>query len=127
VLQEFKDFINRGNLVEIAVAFVMGVAFANVVSSFTDKIVSPLIGLIFNLGDLSGVGTFGKVVDGVKQGSVGAFIQAFLNFLIVAFVMFLVVKAYNKMQASGAEEEEAPAEDPEDVQLLRQIRDSLAK
>lgn len=126
MVQEFKDFINRGNLVEIAVAFVMGVAFASVVSAFTDRIVSPLIGMVFNLSDLAGLGTFGEIVDGVQQGSVGAFVQAVLNFLIVAFVMFLVVKAYNRMQASEPAEE-APAEDPEDIQLLRQIRDSLAK
>jgi len=128
MVQEFKDFINRGNLVEIAVAFVMGVAFASVVSTFTERIVSPLIGLIFDLEDLAGMGTFGKVVDGVRQGSVGAFVEALLNFIIVAFVMFLVVKAYNRMQeANAAAEEEAPAEDPEDIQLLRQIRDSLAR
>lgn len=125
MLQEFKDFINRGNLVEIAVAFVMGVAFAAVVSAFTERIVSPLIGLIFNLDSLEGIGTFGDAVTeaGFPVGSVGAFIEAVLNFIIVAFVMFLVVKAYNNMKAK---EEEAPS-GPSEVDLLTEIRDNLAK
>jgi large conductance mechanosensitive channel len=118
VIQEFKDFINKGNMVELAVAFVMGVAFASVIGAFTDRIVSPLIGMIFNVDNLDGVGTFAN-----GAGSVGAFIGAFINFVIVAFVMFLVVKAYNNMKPPV---EEAPAEDPEDVKLLREIRDSLS-
>ncbi|MDH4119755.1 MAG: large conductance mechanosensitive channel protein MscL [Acidimicrobiia bacterium] len=126
MLKEFKDFINRGNLVDIAVAFVMGLAFASVVTAFTERIVNPLLGLIFSLDGLAGLGEFGEAVgeDGFKLGSVGAFLGAVINFLIVAFVMFLVVKAYNRMQAKA---EEAPAEPTEDVLLLREIRDSLNK
>lgn len=126
MIQEFKDFINRGNLVEIAVAFVMGVAFAQVVGAFTNRIVSPLIGLIFDLDALAGVWTFGDAIgeDGFPIGSVGAFIEALLNFLIVALVMFFVVRAYNKMQAASEEEEAGPAED---VVLLTEIRDALNK
>lgn len=128
MIQEFKEFINKGNLVEIAVAFVMGVAFAQVVSTLTTRIVSPLIGLILNLENIDRIGTFGDAVgeDGVPIGSVGAFIEALINFLMVAFVMFLVVRYYNRMKARMEEaEEEAPAEDPEDVKLLREIRDNL--
>jgi large conductance mechanosensitive channel len=117
MIQEFKDFINKGNMIDLAVAFVMGVAFASVIGAFTDRIVSPLIGLIFNVDNLDAVGTFAN-----GAGSVGAFIGAFINFVIVALVMFLVVKAYNGMQAPA---EEAPAEDPEDIKLLREIRDNL--
>lgn len=126
MLKEFKDFINRGNLVDIAVAFVMGLAFASVVTAFTERIVNPLLGLIFSLDGLAGLGEFGEAVgeDGFKLGSVGAFLGAVINFLIVAFVMFVVVKAYNRMQAKA---EEAPAEPTEDVLLLREIRDSLNK
>lgn len=125
MVQEFKDFINRGNLVEIAVAFVMGVAFASVVSAFTEKIVTPLIGMIFNVAGLENIGLFGKIDEatGLQQGSIGAFLAALLNFIIVAFVMFLVVKAYNSMKAK---EEEAPA-GPSEVELLTEIRDSLAR
>jgi large conductance mechanosensitive channel len=116
MIKEFREFISRGNLVEIAVAFVMGVAFASVVTAFTDRIVGPLIGLVFQLDDLSGMGTFGD------NGSVGAFLQAIINFFIVAWVMFLVVKAYNRMKKPA---EEVPAAPAEDIVLLREIRDSL--
>ena len=126
MIKEFKEFINRGNLVDIAVAFVMGVAFASVVSAFTERIVNPLLGKIFNLDGLGALGTFTDTLaaDGYPVGSVGVFLGAVLNFLIVAFVMFLVVKAYNRMQET---EEEAPAEPGEDIVLLREIRDSLNK
>ena len=128
MIQEFKEFVNKGNLVEIAVAFVMGVAFADVIAALTGRIISPIIGLIFNLESLAGVWTFGEIDEetGQQVGSVGAFIEAFINFLIVAFVMFLVVRAYNRMKARMEEPvEEAPAEDPEDIKLLREIRDNL--
>jgi large conductance mechanosensitive channel len=126
VLKEFKDFINRGNLVDIAVAFVMGLAFAGVVTALTTRIVNPLLGLVFSLDGLAALGQFGEAVaeDGFKQGSVGAFIGAIINFLIVAFVMFLVVKAYNRMKAPA---EEVAAEPSEDTLLLREIRDSLKR
>jgi large conductance mechanosensitive channel len=118
MIKEFREFISRGNLVELAVAFVMGVAFASVVAAFTDRIVGPLIGMVFQLDDLSGMGTFGD------NGSVGAFLQAIINFLIVAWVMFLVVKAYNRMKKPA---EEVPAAPTEDIVLLREIRDSLQR
>lgn len=126
MLKEFRDFINRGNLVDIAVAFVMGLAFASVVTAFTDRIVNPLLGKVFSLDGLGNLGTFTDTLadDGYPVGSVGVFIGALINFVIVAFVMFLVVKAYNRMKAA---EEEAPEEPAEDVVLLREIRDSLNK
>ncbi len=128
MIKEFRDFINRGNLVDIAVGFVMGAAFASVVTAFTTRIVSPLIGMIFDLSGLQNVWTFGPVdpETGVPVGSVGAFVEALINFVIVAFVMFLVVKAYNAAQARAEEEaEEAPAEPAEEIVLLREIRDAL--
>ncbi|HSK06909.1 MAG TPA: MscL family protein, partial [Acidimicrobiia bacterium] len=85
MVQEFKDFINRGNLIDIAVAFVMGLAFAAVITSFTDDIVNPLIAKIFTLDNLS------EWVAGDIR--IGAFLVAVMNFLIVALVMFLVVRA----------------------------------
>ncbi len=128
MIKAFRDFINRGNLIDIAVAFVMGVAFAAVVTAFTARIVSPLIGMVFDLSGLQDVWTFGPLdpETGVATGSVGAFVEAFLNFVIVALVMFFVVKAYEAAKARGeTEEEAAPAPDPEDVVLLREIRDAL--
>jgi large conductance mechanosensitive channel len=121
MVREFKEFISRGSLVEIAVAFVMGVAFASVVGTFTERIVNPLLGYVFNSAGLADLGVFGKTVDGVQQGSVGAFIGAVVNFVIVAFVMFLVVKAYNHLKAA---EEEGPG-GPSAIDLLTEIRDSL--
>ncbi len=127
MIKEFRDFITKGNLVDIAVAFVLGAAFASLVSTFTDRIVSPLIGLIFKVPDLSGTMTFGSLdpETGLPTGSVGAFISALINFIIVGFVMFLVVKAYNRMKEEPAPDE--PAADPEDVVLLREIRDALQR
>lgn len=114
MIREFRDFVNKGNFVDIAVAFVIGVAFGALVTAFTDRVVGPAIALIVQLEDLSNIGTFGE------NGSIGAFVQALINFLIVAFVMFLVVKAYNRFR-----ETEDPAGPPEDIALLREIRDEL--
>lgn len=127
MIKEFKEFINRGNIVELAVAFVMGVAFSAVVSSFVDRIVNPLIGLAFNTASLDTWATFGKIDEatGLPAGSVGAFIGAVLNFLIVAWVLFLVIKAYNRMQAQEEEAPEEPAAPSEEVVLLTEIRNSL--
>lgn len=115
MIQEFKDFINRGNLIDLAVAFVLGVAFANVVTVFTDRIINPLIALILpGIDDLAGMGTF------AENGSIGAFLGALINFLLVALVLFFVVRAYNRMRAE--EEVAAPSEE---IVLLTEIRDSL--
>ena len=113
MIREFKDFIHRGNLIDIAVAFVLGLAFAAVITSFTEDIVNPLIAKILTLDNLAD-----WVVADIR---IGAFLAAVINFLIVAFVMFLVVKAYNRMRA---EQKEAPSEE---VVLLREIRDGLSR
>ncbi|NND83578.1 MAG: large conductance mechanosensitive channel protein MscL [Acidimicrobiia bacterium] len=130
MIKEFREFIMRGNLVDLAVAFVLGVAFKEVVTAFTGRIVSPLIGMIFGIPDLTGVWVFGEIDEatGLPEGSVGAFLEASLDFVIVAFVMFLVVKAYNRSRAAMEEAEEAAPEEPsEDTVLLREIRDSLSR
>jgi large conductance mechanosensitive channel len=113
MIQEFKDFINRGNLVDIAVAFVMGVAFAAVITSLTNDIINPIIARIFNVQDLAE-----WIVWEIR---IGSFLVAIINFLIVAFVMFFVVKAYNRMKRA----DEAAAEPSEDTLLLREIRDGI--
>ena len=131
MLKEFKDFAMKGNLVDIAVAFVMGAAFNKVVSSFTGGIVSPLIGLIFqsDFKNLKYVIKPGAVNDaGEVVGEVavmwGDFITNVIDFIIVAFVMFLIVKAVNKMKKP--EEAPAPA-GPSQEDLLTEIRDLLKK
>ena len=128
MIKEFKEFINRGNLVDLAVAFVLGVAFAAVITSLTTRIVSPLIGMVFDLSGLETMGTFGPAdpETGLPTGSVGAFVQALINFVIVGLVMFFVVRAYNRMQRPEPEVAEPEAE-PEDVVLLRRIAAALER
>ena len=137
MIREFRDFINRGNFIDIAVAFVVGAAFGTVVTAFTGRIVTPLIGLLFGTPDWEDIGTFGEAAPGpdgqlgtgddVLAGSVGAFLEAAVNFLIVAFAMFLVVKAYNTFKNRVAEPEaEEGVSEPEDITLLREIRDALS-
>ncbi|HEX7098890.1 MAG TPA: large conductance mechanosensitive channel protein MscL [Acidimicrobiia bacterium] len=119
MIREFRDFIARGNIIELAVAFVMGVAFSAVVTTFTDRIVNPLIGLLLpGLDNLEGLGTF---ADG---GSIGAFIGSVINFLLVALVLFFIVKAYNRFQKEQPEEPVPPSEE---IVLLTEIRDALRR
>lgn len=126
MIKEFKEFIAKGNLIDLAVAFVMGVAFSGLVNTFINRIVNPFLGLIFNVSSLDNTGLFGRddPVTGVPAGSIGAFIGAIINFLVVALVMFMVVKAYNRMRRPA---EETPAEPTEEVVLLREIRDNLRR
>ncbi len=133
MLKEFKDFAMKGNLVDIAVGFVMGAAFNKVVASFTGGIVSPLIGLIFNADfkDLKYVVQEGVAnADGVIEGEVsilwGAFLTNVIDFIIVAFVMFMIVKSVNKMKKKDEPAPEAP-KGPSQEELLVEIRDLLKK
>jgi large conductance mechanosensitive channel len=95
MLKEFKAFIMRGNLIEIAVGLVVALAFAAVVASFVADIVTPIIAAIFGQPDFSSL----KIDIGESAITYGNFLNALLTFVIVAFVMFLVVKAYNRMTA----------------------------
>ena len=123
-LNEFKDFAMKGNVLDLAVGVVMGSAFGTIVTSLVEKIIMPLVGIIVggvNIADLS-----------VKVGNAtlgyGAFLQAIINFLIIAFSIFLFVKAINTATSKfkKAEEEAASAVDPQ-LELLTEIRDLLAK
>ncbi len=132
MFQEFKDFAMKGNLVDIAVAFVMGAAFNTVVTKFTAGIISPLVGMIFNtdFNAMKYVMKPGVLNDaGEIAGEVailyGEFITALLDFIIVAFVMFMLVRGINNMKK--AEEEAAPAAPPANEVLLAEIRDLLRK
>jgi large conductance mechanosensitive channel len=115
-LNEFKDFINKGNLVALAIAFLMATAFAPVVKAFADGVVMNLIAAIF------GKPNFDSIVIGVGDAdlAVGTVITAFINFLAVAAVCFLIVKAYDKWQKKDEE-----AAGPSEIDLLTEIRDSL--
>ncbi|MGH8948333.1 MAG: large conductance mechanosensitive channel protein MscL [Acidimicrobiia bacterium] len=114
MIQEFKDFINRGNLIDIAVAFVIGVAFAAVIASLTSDVVNPIIAKILDVQDLAE-----WIVWDIR---IGAFLVAIINFLIVALVMFAVVKAYNRMKRA----DEVDDEPSEEITLLREIRDGIS-
>lgn len=133
MLKEFKEFAMKGNLVDIAVGFVMGAAFKQVVTSFTGGIVSPLVGLIFDTDfkALKWIVKEGALNDaGEKVGEVavlyGDFLTNVLDFIIVAFVMFLVVKGVNRMKKKEEPAPEAPA-GPTQEELLAEIRDLLKK
>jgi len=133
MLKEFKEFAMKGNLIDIAVGFVMGAAFKQVVTSFTGGIVSPLIGLLFkaDFRDLKLVITEGVAdANGSITGEVavlyGDFLTNLIDFIIVAFVMFMIIKGIN---ATKRKEEPAPAapSGPSQEELLAEIRDLLAK
>ena len=116
LIQEFKDFVNRGNLVELAVAFVLATAFAPVVLSIVDKIFMPIIAAIIGQPDFSSL----SIDIGSAEINYGTPLTLIINFLIIAFVCFLVVKAYNSTRTA----EEADA-GPTEVELLTEIRDAL--
>ena len=113
MLKEFKEFISKGNLVEIAVALILALAFAGLVTSFTENLISPIIGAIF------GQPNFDSLV--IEMGDAELrYLTTLLNFVIVAFVLFLVVKAYNRM---APKEEEVGG--PTEIELLTEIRDAF--
>jgi large conductance mechanosensitive channel len=120
VIEEFKEFINRGNFVDLAVGFVMGLAVAGIVTALVERLIMPSIALLIGEPNFDAIGTFGD------NGSVGAVITALVNFLFIALALFLIVKAYNRMQRKQPDEPE-PEADPEDVVLLREIRDALQR
>ena len=134
MLKEFKEFAMKGNLVDIAVGFVMGAAFKEVVTSFTGGIVSPLIGLIFD-SDFKSLRM--KLKDGVANdagemvGEVyleyGTFLTNVIDFIIVAFAIFMVIKAMNNLKRKEEEAPKAPPAPPKEQVLLEEIRDLLKK
>jgi large conductance mechanosensitive channel len=128
MVAEFKKFAIRGNVVDMAVGIVIGAAFGQIVTSLVEKIISPIMG--YMTGGIDFKEKSAQLAKPLVEGAPplvigwGAFVQAIINFLIVAFALFMVVKAMNTMVKK---EEAAPAPPPEEVLLLRQIRDSLQK
>jgi len=138
MFKEFKEFVMRGNVMDLAIGIIIGVAFGAIVSSLVDDIIMPPVGLILGGVDFSqlfvvlkGDGPYNTVAQAKEAGAVtwnvGLFINAVIKFLIVAFAVFLLVKAINKL----TRKQEAKAPDvpkpSEDVVLLREIRDLLAR
>jgi len=140
MLKEFRDFIARGNVLDLAVAVIIGAAFAKITTSLTEDMIMPAVGALFGGFDFSSYFVMLGPVPENYHGSLssyaalkaagapvfgyGAFITVVINFLILAFIIFLMVRIANRMIAKR---DEAPAEDPADVVLLREIRDELRK
>jgi large conductance mechanosensitive channel len=135
MLKEFKEFAIKGNLIDMAIAFVMGGAFGKVVSSFIDGMVMPAVGMLTGGVDFNNMKLILKeataasadgTIAAVEEVSIkyGAFITQIITFTVVAFVMFLVIKAVNKMKK---EEAAAPAAPTNEEVLLGEIRDLLKK
>lgn len=137
MFKEFREFIERGNVIELAVAFVMGVAFNAIIKSLVDDIIMPVVGLVTGGVDFAnrfivlGAGEFDTLAAAQEAGvatlNYGVFINAIIEFLIIAFVLFMIVRTYNNMQKKKEEAPAAPAEPPRQEVLLEEIRDALKK
>lgn len=124
MIKEFKEFAMKGSLIDMAVGIIIGAAVSKMVGTLVENILMPIIGVFMggvNFQDLS-------IKVGEASIGYGAFIQALIDFIIIAFVIFMILKAINKMKANFEEEKvEEPAEDPADIALLTEIRDLLKK
>ncbi|SHJ47585.1 large conductance mechanosensitive channel [Shimia gijangensis] len=144
MLKEFKDFIAKGNVMDMAVGIIIGAAFTAIVKSMVGDLINPIVGLFMGGVDFNNLYFVisGEVADGTSLEAAreagaavfayGAFIMAIINFLIIAFVVFMLVRYVNKVkEAAAAEEEAAPVEEepagPSELDVLLEIRDSLKK
>jgi large conductance mechanosensitive channel len=123
-VDEFKSFAMKGNVVDLAVAVVIGAAFGKIVTSLVTNIVTPLIGVLLGGVDFSGL-TF---MVGEAAVTYGVFLQSVFDFIVIAFAIFLAIKALSKLQKKEEKAAEtAPKPTPEDIVLLREIRDALRR
>ncbi len=123
-VEEFKAFAMRGNVVDLAVAVVIGAAFGKIVSSLVANIVTPLIGVLAGGVDFTTL----AFTIGEAEITYGVFIQSIFDFIVVALALFVAIKFLSRLQKKEEKkEEEKPKETPEDIQLLREIRDSLKR
>ncbi|MDA4848075.1 large conductance mechanosensitive channel protein MscL [Hoeflea poritis] len=137
MLKEFQEFIAKGNVMDLAVGVIIGGAFGLIVKSLTDDVIMPIVGALFGGFDfsdyfipLSSAVTASTLDAAREQGAVlayGNFITVALNFLILAWIIFLMIKAVNNLRRKEEEKPAAPAAPPADVQLLTEIRDLLKK
>jgi len=136
VVSEFKEFAVKGNVMDLAVGVIIGGAFGKIVDSVVGDLIMPIVGKIFGGLDfnnyfipLSGQ-TATTLVEAKKAGAVfayGSFLTILLNFIILAFIIFMMVKQMNRLKRESAPPPAPPAPTPEDVLLLREIRDALRK
>ncbi|MES2672106.1 MAG: large-conductance mechanosensitive channel protein MscL [Pseudomonadota bacterium] len=136
MISEFKEFAMKGNVVDLAVGVIIGAAFGKIVSSLVDGVIMPVVGNMIggvNFRDLAYVlqdaviGADGKEVAAAVAIQYGAFLQTVIDFTIIAFVLFVVIKVMNRLKKAEAAAPPAVAEAPEDVLLLREIRDAIKK
>ena len=136
MMKEFKEFAMKGNPIDMAVAFLMGTAFGKMVTAFIDGMVMPLVGKVTAGVDFKSLkwvisdavlDATGKVTTAETAIRYGEFITVLIDFTLVAFVMFMIVKAVNKMKRKEAAAPVAPPAPSEDVKLLTEIRDLLKK
>ena len=134
-MSEFRDFAMRGNVVDLAVGVIIGGAFGKIVSALVDKVMMPPLGFILGGIDVAdkkvvlqaAVMEADKVIKPEVAVGYGEFINAAIQFVIVAWALFLVIKAMNRLKKKAAEAPAAPPPTPEDIALLREIRDLLKK
>jgi large conductance mechanosensitive channel len=140
MMKEFKEFAVKGNVMDLAVGVIIGAAFGKIVDSIVGDLIMPIVGTVFGKMDFSNMfivlgnvpaGT-GSTLDALKKAGVpvlayGNFITVAVNFVILAFIVFMLVKQVNRMKKETPAAPAAPAPTPEDVVLLREIRDSLRK
>lgn len=135
MMKEFKAFAIKGNVIDLAVGVIIGAAFAKIVDSLVQDIIMPVVGRLFGGLDFSNYylplndqGTHLTLLEAKKAGAVfayGNFVTILLNFLILAFIIFQMVRAINKARRTESVNEPSPAPTPEDIVLLREIRDEL--
>ena len=140
MLQEFKEFAIKGNAMDLAVGVIIGAAFGKIVDSIVKDLIMPLAGLVFGKLDFSNLflvlGTAPEgtamTLDALRKAGVpvlayGSFLTVAVNFIILAFIIFIMIKQINRLKREAPAEPAAPEATPEDIQLLREIRDSLKR
>ncbi len=140
MMQEFREFAVKGNVIDLAVGVIIGGAFGKIVDSVVSDLIMPVVGLVFGKLDFSNLfvvlgsvpaGT-AMTLDALKKAGVpvfayGSFLTVAVNFIILAFIIFMMIKQINRLKREAPAAPEAPAATPEDIQLLREIRDSLKR
>ena len=123
MIKEFRDFVLKGNVLDLAVAVIMGIAFGAIITSLVNDIIMPIVGVLMGGVDFSSL----SVTVGDAVIAYGKFLQTIVNFILIALSLFFVIKSINTMQKRLSKEAPpaAPAPPPEDVVLLREIRDLL--
>ena len=140
MMQEFREFAIKGNVIDLAVGVIIGGAFGKIVDSVVSDLIMPVVGLVFGKLDFSNLflvlGTAPEgtamTLDALRKAGVpvlayGSFLTVAVNFIILAFIIFIMIKQINRLKREAPAEPAAPEATPEDIQLLREIRDSLKR